>query len=186
MLLTPELKKERWEAAYAGEIHVPKDMNRATAALFWEKRHESRTLERGKKPLFNMSMRDHDDTLSFPQLYFQCDSDYEAAMVILGSFEHWQRLCEAKWFAEKLVKWKEEKAQRDIAHGRAKIKELANSGNLAACKFLASGGLNKPNEQDTKPNPKPAKPSEPAPTVEEDNDFIKHGLSVLEKNGGDK
>ncbi|AAM28396.1 unknown [Vibrio phage VpV262] len=185
MLLTPELKKERWEAAYAGEIHVPKDMNRATAALFWEKRHEARTIERGKYPVFNLSMRDHDDTLSFPQLYFQCDSDYEAAMVILGSWGHWQRLCEAKWFAEKLALWQEEKAQRDIAHGRAKIKALADAGNLSACKFLASGGLSDKPKQEKPSNPKPAKNPEPAPTAEED-DFLKHGLSILEKNSEHK
>ena len=177
MLLTPELKKERWEAATRGEIHVPKDMNRATAALFWEHRHQTRANKRGKRPLFNMSMKDHDDTLSFPQLYFQCDSDYEAAMVILGSFDHWQRLCKSKWFAEKLVLWQQEKALRDVAHGRAKIRELADNGNLAACKFLAAGGLDeKPKAEKEKPKPEP-KP-EPTATPEED-DWLAHGEKVM-------
>lgn len=181
MLLTPELKKERWEAATRGEIHVPKDMNRATAAMFWEKRHEARLKQRGKKPLFNLSMRDHDDTLSFPQLYYQCDSDYEAAMVILGSFEHWQRLCKAPWFAEKLAQWQEEKALRDVAHGRAKIRELADKGNLAACKFLAAGGLN--DQPDPKKKPSKPEPEQPDPNaVPEEDDFLAHGMSILEKD----
>lgn len=180
MLLTPELKKERWEAATSGKIHVPKDMNRATAALFWEKRHEARLKQRGKTPLFNLSMRDHDDTLSFPQLYYQCDSDYEAAMVILGSFEHWQRLCEAKWFAEKLALWQEEKALRDIAHGRAKIRELADGGNLAACKFLAAGGLSKKpaaDEKPTKPEPKQEEPK----AIPAEDDWLAHGERIMEQ-----
>lgn len=183
MLLTPEFKKERWEAATKGEIHVPKDMNRATAALFWEHRHSARLAKRGKKPLFNLSMRDHDDTLSFPQLYFQCDSDYEAAMVILGSFDHWQRLCEAKWFAEKLAIWQEEKAMRDVAHGRAKIRELADNGNLAACKFLAAGGLNDKPKPEAEKNPSKPEPK-PEPTVTpEDDDFLAHGMNVLGEHG---
>ena len=178
MILTPEEKKKRWEAAYAGEIHVPKNLHRATMALFWELRHKCHAKTRGITPVFNMSMRDHDDTLSFPQLYFQCESDYEAAMVILGSWTHWERLCRSEWFAEKLAEWQEEKAERDKAFARAKIKELANNGNLAACKYLAHGGLEeKPTTQ--KPKKKPAATQEEPKQDTDLDEWLEHGQGLL-------
>lgn len=179
MLLTPEERKDRWERAYSGEIHVPKNMHRATMALFWEHRHNCRAKQRGLVPVFNLSMKDHDNTLSFPQLYFQCESDYEAAMVILGSWKHWEKLCNTKWFAEKLEQWQEEKAQRDKAMARAKIKELATKGNLSACKYLAHGGLE--DKPETKPKEKPeAKSQEPTPVDKELDDWLEHGQGLLE------
>lgn len=181
MLLTPEMKKERWEKAYAGEIHVPATMHKATMALFWEMRHQCHYKKRNITPLFNWSMRDHDDTLSFPQLYFQCDSDYEAAMVILGSWKHWEKLCDTKWFPPLLEKWKEEKAQRDKAHARAKIRELANHGNLAACKYLAHGGLEE-KAVESKPNKKPAAKQE-EPTQDNEMDaWLEHGQGLLDNS----
>ena len=182
MILTPEEKKRRWEAAYAGDVHVPKNMRRATLALFWEKRHECRWKERGITPLFNLSLKDHDDTLSFPQLYFQCESDYEAAMVILGSWKHWELLTGRPWFAELLAKWQEEKQRRDVAHARAKIKELVNKGNLPACKYMATGGWEKEEPA------KPARASTKKPEAEKEPEVnsvpnpLEHGLSLLEKH----
>jgi len=186
MLLTQEEKKARWEAAYAGDIHVPKTMHRATMALFWELRHKVHYKKRNITPVFNFSMKDHDGTLSFPQLYFQCESDYEAAMVILGSWKHWEKLTNTAWFAEKLAQWKEEKEQRDKAHARAKIKELVNSGNLAACKYVAGGGLE--DEPRKKPKEKPEATPEPekSSTENSSDDWLEHGLSVMEENDGTK
>lgn len=178
MKLTEDEKKARWEAAYAGDIHVPKTMHRATMALFWEMRHKCHWKKRGIIPQFNFSMKDHDDTLSFPQLYFQCSSDYEAAMVILGSWKHWEKLNEATWFAEKLTLWKEEKRQRDIAHGHARIRELADNGNLAACKILAQGGIDAAPKQKSKKKPAATPAPEPTP---DDDAWLEHGLSIMEQ-----
>ena len=183
MLLTQEEKKERWEAAFAGEIHVPKNLHRATMALFWEMRHKCHAKKRGLVAVYNMSMKDHDDTLSFPQLYFQCESDYEAAMVLLGSWKHWEKLTGTTWFAEKLGQWKEEKVQRDKAHARAKIKELANSGNLSACKFIAAGGLDE--APVTKPKDKPEPTAQPSSTPDKDADaWLDESLERLETQDG--
>lgn len=179
MLLTPEVKKERWEKAYAGERHVPKTMHRATMALFWELRHKCHWKKRGIKPQFNFSFRDHNETLSFPNLYFQCDSDYEAAMVILGSWKHWELLLETKWFPPLLEKWQEEKAQRDKAHARAKIRELANNGNLSACKYLAHGGLEEKSVE-SKPKKKPAAKQEEPSQDNEMDAWLEHGQGLLD------
>ena len=136
MLLTDEIKKERLKRAYSGFRNVPEKLHRATQALFWEHRHACRWKEKNFHPPYNLSMRDHDDTLSMPQIYFQCASEYEAALVLLGNWEHWEKLCATKWFPKYLEKWRNEKDRREQAIGRGKIIELANSGNLAAAKYL--------------------------------------------------
>lgn len=159
MLLTPEYKKELWEKAYTEGSHLPKNMRRATMALFWEYRNQVRWKQRGITPLFTLKPKDNNGCLSFPQMYFQCDSEYEFAMIVLGDWKHWERLLATPWFMDYLEAWREEKEQRDIAFARAKIKELARNGNLAACKHLESGGKPKP----TTKKPSKSKPETPEP-----------------------
>ena len=182
MLLTEEEKKKRWEAAYTSGSHLPKNMRRATMALFWEHRHKVRWQQRGITPLFTLKPYDNNDCLSFPQLYFQCNSEYEFAMVVLGDWKHWERLKETDWFKPLLEEWEREKIERDIAYGRAKIRELAAKGNLSACKYLAGGSKEdvpaKPNKP-TKPTPT-KEPELPSNTAEHD-EWLEQSLQNLEK-----
>lgn len=136
MLLTDDIKKEKLDRAFSGLRNVPDKLHRATQALFWENRHACRWKERDFYPPYNLGKRDHDDTLSMCQIYYQCSSEYEAAMVLLGDYDHWERLCNCNWFKKHIDKWREEKLRRDKALGRSMIVELAQSGNLAAAKYL--------------------------------------------------
>lgn len=136
MLVTDEWKKERLSRAYSGELNVPESMNRATQAMFWEHRHGVRWKERGIVPIYNLGYKDHNGTLSMRQIYLQCTTEYEAAMVLLGRWDHWERLCNTPWFPAHLEKWKEEKAIQEGALGRNTILELAAKGNLSAAKYL--------------------------------------------------
>lgn len=136
MLLTDEIKKERLNRAFSGFRNVPENLHRATQALFWEHRHACRWKDKGFHPPYNLSKRDHNGTLSMPQIYFQCSSEYEAALVLLGDWEHWEKLSTREWFKPHLKKWREEKSRREAAMGRGKIIELAEKGNLAAAKYL--------------------------------------------------
>lgn len=136
MLVTDEWKQERLKRAYAGELNIPKHMNRATQALFWEFRNKVRWKERDIIPQYNLSFTDHDDTLSMRQIYMQCTTEYEAAMVLLGRWDHWEKLCNTPWFPKHIEKWRAEKAARDGDLGRSKIVEAAQAGNLNAAKYL--------------------------------------------------
>lgn len=167
MELTKEYKKKRWEGAFTSGSHLPKNMRRATMALFWEYRHNTRAKERGITPLFTLKPYDHDDCLSFPLMYFQCNSEYEFAMVVLGDWKHWERLKATPWFPKYLNQWQEEKERRDEAFAKGKIMELAENGNLSACRLLAEGKLNK--EHKAKPKEEDPTPGDSPETSVEDN-----------------
>lgn len=177
MLLTDERKKELWDKAYTEGSHLPKNMRRATMALFWELRHQVRWKQRNITPLFTFKMYDNNGCLSFPNLYFQCNSEYEFAMVVLGDWKHWERLKATPWFNEKLEEWQREKEERDIAFARGKIMELAKKGNLSACKHLESRTTTAPTGK-KKPKTTPAG-QEPTPD-EGLESFIEHGTNILE------
>ena len=136
MLVTEEWKQERLKRAYAGQLNIPDHMNRATQALFWEFRNKVRWKERGIVPQYNLSYKDHDGTLSMRQIYLQCATEYEAALVLLGRWDHWEKLCNTPWFPKHIEKWRAEKAARDGDLGRSKIVEAAHAGNLQAAKYL--------------------------------------------------
>lgn len=171
MLLTEEEKKARLSRAFSGHRNVPKKLHRATQALFWEKRHSSRAKQKGFLPIYNLSKRDHDGTLSMPQIYFQCTSEYEAAMVLLGDWEHWEKLVKCTWFQPYLEKWRNEKDRRDNAIGQGKIVELAAAGNLAAAKYLANKNTSK-----AKTDPDVV---EKEPTTQAEDDWASNTLSRL-------
>lgn len=119
-----------------GEMPIPEKMNRATAALFWEHRLTSDVEARGLKSIYNLSTKDHNGTLSMYQIYMQCSTEYEAALVLLGSLQHWRKLCECKWFVPHIAAWREDMALRDQAIGRAAMLDGAAKGNYAAGKAL--------------------------------------------------
>lgn len=177
MLLTDNDKKERLNRAFSGIRNVPEKLHRATQALFWEHRHACRAAQKGFTPVYNLSKRDHDDTLSMAQLYFQCSSEYEAGLILLGDWQHWEKLTACKWFKPHLLKWREEKARRESSMGRSKIIELAEQGNLAAAKYLDQSKLNEvqPTKEDS--------PVGETPVVnnnikQEETDWIKRSLDL--------
>lgn len=176
MKLTKKQLDDRFEAGLSGDIHVPASMNRATAALFWEKRHDVRWKERGITPIFNMSMKDHNGTLSFGQLYLQCSSDYQAALVILGKWEHWERLLNTKWFPPYLQKLKEQKVLYDEALACAKLQEQAHKGNVTALRYLLSRDKSNNPAPKPKASPKTEKQSKPRDGKPLHTDNVEEGL----------
>lgn len=170
MYLEEKEFKRRLKRGYSGQLNVPKNLNRATQALFWEFRHQCRWKQRGFVPVYNLSMRDHDDTLSMPQIYIQCHTEYEAAMVLLGNWEHWERLTATEWFQKHLEKWRALKLKKDGDMGHAKIVELAQRGNVSAAKYLdqkAAKQQHKVERPKKKPQSETAEVEHPA-TVDED------------------
>lgn len=115
-----------------GKMPIPENMDKATAALFWEKRHTSAVDERGLTSIYNLGTRDHDGTLSMYQIYMQCATEYEAAIVLLGSLRHWSLLLECKWFKPHIEQWRKDMALRDEAIGRQALIMAASKGVPAA------------------------------------------------------
>ena len=70
------------------------------------------------------------------QIYMSCDSEYEAAMLLLNSWKHWEVLCNAPGFMKELVKWREEREIREAAIGKKVLIEEAENGNVAAARYL--------------------------------------------------
>lgn len=168
MLLTAEEKKARLSRAFSGLRNVPEKLHRGTQALFWEHRHACRAAQKGFHPVYNLSMRDHDDTLSMAQIYFQCSSEYEAGLVLLGDYDHWIKLAQCKWFQKHLGKWRKQKAEREAHMGRSKIIELAQQGNLAAAKYLDQNKPTYPDPievEDDQPDAEQATKEETKPAV---------------------
>lgn len=141
MLLSKAEKDKRLKAAMSGQIHIPKRMHRATQALFWEYRHNVRWKERGITPLFNLSKQDKNDTLSMYQLYMQCASDYEAALVILGNWDHWKKLCATPWFPRHLEKWRADRDERLQFLAQETVVNALLNGNITAAKHVLKEGM---------------------------------------------
>lgn len=117
---------------HKGKLPIPEHMDRATAALFWEKRHTSAVEERGLTSIYNLGTRDHDGTLSMYLIYMQCTTEYEAALVLLGSLIHWNLLLECKWFKPHIEQWRKDMAYRDESIGRQALLMAAAKGVPAA------------------------------------------------------
>lgn len=136
MKIDREWIEQRISDALSGVLPIPENLDRATQALFYEYRGSTRAEERSIVPVYNLTKRDHHDTLSMYQIYMQCASEYEAAMVLLGDYSHWERLCERPWFAKHRNEWERERSIRDYAHGMASLRKAASSGNAAAAEKL--------------------------------------------------
>ena len=117
--------------------------------------------------------------VSFSQVYLDSADEYEAAMRLVGSWKHWQKLLSLKWFLEGLPQYNWEGIEslratvqaRDRSLARRKLLEAAADGNVTAAKSILEG-------KEVKKAGRPAK----GPLEEEFNDNIV-GLFAKAKEG---
>jgi hypothetical protein len=91
--------------------------------------------------------------VSLCKVFLESVDEYEAAMRLVGSWKHWQRLCDNKWFSEGwepfnyegLNSLRETMKLRDKSAAKRKLMEAMDSGNVTAAKILldSSGSTNK-------------------------------------------
>ena len=125
------LPKEEWE------LPIPVGLRHSTQALFYEYRHRSTSKIKAPYTLKNYDVNiGGKHYRSMYMEYMACDSEYEAAIVLLGSYAHWQRLSATAWFAPYLIAWEEERNIRDDALARSVIIRLAEAHNVTAAKSL--------------------------------------------------
>jgi len=84
---------------------------------------------------------------SVPAIYRTCVDEYDAAMQIVGSWEHWKKLSNIDWFLNGLltsqgyrytglVDWRYEMQMRDESTAKRQLLEQAEGGNMSASRYL--------------------------------------------------
>jgi hypothetical protein len=110
---------------------------------------------------------------SVSALYRDCSSEYEAAILIVESWEHWKKLCSLDWFVtghitsaglkyQGLNAWKEEQELRKKAVSEKALMGMVEEGNVTAAKFI----YEQQGKQTTKGRPETKKPKEKISNVE--------------------
>jgi hypothetical protein len=110
---------------------------------------------------------------SVSALYRDCNSEYEAAILIVESWEHWKKLCSLDWFVkghvtsaglkyQGLDDWKEEQELRKKSISETILMKEVGKGNVTAAKFI----YEQQGKQAAKGRPETKKPKEKVSNVE--------------------
>lgn len=105
-----------------------------TQALFYEQPSGEDEIAK-----FTLKDYDHKGYISMYLVYMQYDTEYEAALRLLGSWKHWCKLKELAWFKEHVDAWNAERDLRDKALAKQQLKENAENGNVTAQRLLYTG-----------------------------------------------
>lgn len=108
-----------------------------TEALFYETSRDRVAYP----PLFTLKPHEHMGLPSLKQLYLQHrdPTEYQFAMNVLGSWQHWEILCGLSWFAPYVAEWRSELAvllQSEAA--KAALGVLSDNAAPAATKMQAA------------------------------------------------
>jgi hypothetical protein len=62
------------------------------------------------KPVFTTKKQAHEGCISMYEKYMEIadPTEYQVAIRLLGSWDHWQKLCQVKWFQELVEDWRAE------------------------------------------------------------------------------
>lgn len=149
---------------------------RLTDSLFWENRFQNpeATIDNP----YNMGREDTENSRSMFLEYMQYDTEYEAAIGILGDWQHWNMLCEKPFFQPLITEWRAEREEREKAAAKRVLLELAAEGNVNAAKTVFTGeGTGK---KRGRPSTKEVK--EEARRTAEVRDLVKRGMRVVGKD----
>lgn len=100
--------------------------------------------EKDVDPVYTLKDYEHNGLPSAYQVYMHSIDEYDAAMKLVGSMRHWEKLCGTKWFMEEgtvpghrgLKAWREDMALRDRSHAKALLMAEAEKGSVTAQKTL--------------------------------------------------
>jgi len=102
-----------------------------TQSLFWELRYA-----KTNEPVMVLGRTPHSGLPSIYVEYMKFDTEYEAAMWILGDWKHWQALCKLSWFQKHKKEWDAEKETRQKAMAKNTLLDAAAGGNVTAAKIV--------------------------------------------------
>lgn len=121
-----------------GDMPIPIRFLKTTKGLFYEHRHHTTVNEKAPYTLRYLDFTDSKGHTykSMYMIYMDCDSEYEAAIRLLGSYHHWLKLKRCSWFQDYVQVWEQERNIRDEAIARTILVRLAEVGNVTAAKTL--------------------------------------------------
>lgn len=118
-------------------LPIDERFQKTTKGLFYEHRFQTTVDIPAPYTLRNDDFeRDGHVYKSMYQIYMHCDSEYEAAIQILGSYSHWNKLKRCSWFHDHIERWENERNIRDEAIARSILVKLAEAGNVTAARTL--------------------------------------------------
>ncbi len=137
-----QIKKLREKVGYTFDKDLMKDEQGRywTQGLFKEMSYG----KEGRNCIMTLKSEDYSGLISFKRVFVGLGdpSGYIAAMVLLGSWDHWLKLCDSDWFSQELKQAMEELEIKLRAEALIEIKDISQgeSGSaLAAAKYIASG-----------------------------------------------
>lgn len=120
-----------------------------TKALFYEHRHVT-TVEENAPYCLKPNDYEFKGVVykSMYLIYMSCDSEYEAAIKLLGNYNHWTKLKRCTWFLPYVEEWNAELILRESALAKSKLVALTEAGNVTAARTLLNtkkiAGVGKP------------------------------------------
>lgn len=78
-------------------------------------------------PVYSLADSDTSSCVSLKERYLECrdPTEYQFAIIYLGSWDHWLRICDSWILKPHIEEWREQLALKMRAEAIAKIKELA-------------------------------------------------------------
>lgn len=121
----------------ADSLPIDSNLVGTTQAMFFEHRYS--TTSKVTAPYCLKPYDWEKDGITYRSMYLiymSCDSEYEAAIKLLGSYPHWQKLAKAPWFRKHLDKWNDELVLREQALAKSELVALTQRGNVTAARTL--------------------------------------------------
>lgn len=129
--------KQRLFPCTDDELPINPGLRICTKALFYEFRHHTTSKITAPYCLKDWDYEYNGVTyLSMYMIYMRCDSEYEAAIQLLGSYKQWCKLRECSWFIPYIERWEAERNIRDEAVARSILVALTEAGNVTAAKTV--------------------------------------------------
>lgn len=144
-----EVNKLSLRPKVGDELPIVQRLVGCTKALFYEHRHQT-TVEIDAP--YCLKPNDHEFKgvvyKSMYLIYMSCDSEYEAAIKLLGNYQHWTKLKRCTWFMPYVEEWNAELVLRESALAKSKLVALTEAGNVTAARTLLNtkkiAGVGKP------------------------------------------
>lgn len=100
---------------------------------------------KGIKAIYTLSDEPKEGFISAREVYLNANdpSEYQVALDMVGSWEHWKRLCECDWFMEHVIKWREELELKLRSSAlKAIVNQSVKDGKeaVSAAKYIVEGG----------------------------------------------
>ncbi len=95
-------------------------------------------------PLYSMKEQDSKGYISAYQIFMHSVDEYDAALKLVGSIDHWNKLCGLKWFSEGspgftgINQWRADMRDRDLRTAKKALIKAATNGDASAATKLAN------------------------------------------------